>query len=169
MTRVAPAPLSGDWNPASASVSFPRNFDMLRYFQGRVRGVGVFEDRFRKVRLRMAVDTLGRWHGDVFALAESFQYADGRTVKREWRIRRAGENRLRATASDVLGEAEGRIGENGIAWRYRMKVQMKRRAMTMSFDDRMYLEPDGVLINVNEASKFGFGVGRLVLSFRRLD
>lgn len=169
MTQVARAQVDSNLGPASASVNFPRRFDMLRYFQGRVRGIGVFEDRFRTVRLRMAVDTLGQWQDDVFILSELFSYADGRTQTREWRIERAGEDRLRATASDVVGKAEGRIAENGIVWRYRMNVQLKRRRMVMAFNDRMYLEPDGVVININDAFKFGFRIGRLVLSFQRAD
>lgn len=167
MKKAAPIPFVT--STEAMGVRFPHRFDMLAYFHGPVRGIGIFEDRFRKVRLRMAVDTLGAWQGDVFVLAETFNYADGRVVKREWRIRRAGENLLRGTASDVPGEAEGRVSENGVVWRYRMDVQMKKRHMVMAFNDRMYLEPDGVLINVNDASKFGFRVGRLVLSFRRLD
>jgi len=169
MSKAATALLEGVCDRVASQSGFPRSFDMLGYFHGRTRGIGVFEDRFRNVRLRMAVDTVGHWQRDAFVLSEFFRYADGRTLRREWRIRKAGEASLRATASDIEGEAIGRIHGNGIAWRYRMNVQMKKRSMVLAFDDRMYLEPDGTLINVNDAAKFGFRVGRLMLAFRRLD
>ena len=168
MTQAAPALIDGARNPAPPAGSFPRSFDMPGYFQGRARGIGMFEDRFKRPRLRLVVDTWGRWQGDIFALSEFFRYADGRSLRRDWRIIRAGENLLRATASDVIGEAEGRATENGIVWRYRMYVRMKTRQLAMSFHDRLYLEPDGIVINVNDAAKFGVRVGRLVLSFRRM-
>ncbi|MGE0734347.1 MAG: DUF3833 family protein [Alphaproteobacteria bacterium] len=169
MTESASALFDRACGPVASEASFPRSFDMLGYFHGRTRGTGVFEDRFRTVRLRMAVDTFGQWQGDAFVLSELFRYADGRSLRRDWRIRKAGDGSLRATAADIDGEAVGRFRGNGIAWRYRMNVQMKQRSTMLAFDDRMYLEPDGMVINVNDATKFGFRVGRLMLAFRRLD
>jgi hypothetical protein len=37
----------------------------------------------------------------------------------------------------------------------------------VDFDDRMYLQPDGVLINHATVRKFGIRVGEAVIVFRR--
>jgi len=141
--------------------------DMTDYFSSVVEGTGLFHDRFGRLRLGFDVTMSGRWDGDVFRLAEDFRYDDGRIQEREWRIRRQPSHKMVATSDEIIGEAQGQGLRNEIRWRYRMHVPVNGRQIIMSFDDRMYLRPDGSLLNISEARIFGLLLGRLTAVFRR--
>ena len=142
-------------------------FDLLAYFSGSVAGTGLFQDRFGRVRLAFDVTMTGQWDGEVYRLGEVFRYDDGRTQNREWLVKRDGENAFTATAEDIVGSAVGAAGLCDVRWRYRMRVPVGKRLITMSFDDRMYLRNNGVLLNISEARKFGLLMGRLTAVFTR--
>ena len=160
---IARAPEAG----VSPAVDRSQTFDMLDYFAGSVAGTGLFQDRFGRVRLAFDVTMTGRWDGDAYRLGEVFRYDDGRTDTREWLVRRDGDRGYTATADDIVGTAVGTAGMRDVQWRYRMRVPVGGRRITMSFDDRMYLRNNGVLLNVSEARKFGLLMGRLTAVFNR--
>lgn len=142
-------------------------FDLTEYFSDTVEGTGIFRDRFGKVRLAFDVTMSGSWRDNTYRLEENFRYDDGRIQDRLWKIRRNGDRGLSATADDLVGTAMAEQLEDEVRWTYRMRVPVGSREITMTFDDRMYLRPDGVLLNVSEARKFGIVVGRLTAVYRR--
>ena len=143
-------------------------FDLFAYFEGRSRAHGIVEDRFGRLRREFTVDLVGRLDGsDMFRLDEDFAYADGATERRSWRIRRVGEGRFEGRADDVDGAAEGRAAGNALHWRYRLNLPVGGRVWTVDFDDWMFLQPDGVLINRARLSKWAIAVGEVTLVFRR--
>lgn len=168
---IARAPDAGGPAPDVSAGSAPPQtgelFDLTDYFSGSVAGTGLFQDRFGKVRLAFDVVMSGRWAGDTYRLTEDFTYDDGRTQQRVWHVRRAGGGAYTATADDIVGEATGSAAANETRWRYRMRVPVGNRLITMSFDDRMYLRPDGVLLNISAARKFGLLLGRLTAVFHK--
>lgn len=156
--RYVPAP-GNDW---------PERFDFVAFFTGRVRGWGLFQDRFGKVRKEFTVDMFGEWRDDVFHLREDFVYRDGGRQQRVWHVTRNADGTYRATAADIVGAAQGTADATHMRWLYDLRVPVGGRKIVMRFDDRMFLQPDGVLMNVSDASKFGFRLGRLAASFKKV-
>ncbi len=139
------------------------------YFLGQTRASGIFEDRFGNLRRQFEVDIAGTVDGDILTLDEHFFFADGGTDQRVWTIRRIDENTYEGTADDVIGTAEGKAFGNALNWTYQVDLAMGDRSLRVRFDDWMFLQPDGVLINRARVTKFGFEVGQVTLFFRRVD
>jgi hypothetical protein len=142
-------------------------FAMERYFLGHVRGYGLVEDRWGKIRRQFVVDMEGAWQGDEFVLHENFTYNDGEKQERAWHISKRDANRYEATASDVEGVGLGQSYGQAANWRYSLLVPISGRQWSLAFDDWMFLQPDDVLINQVTMAKFGITVGQLVITFRR--
>ena len=155
-------------NPKDYAGTRPE-FRLEEYFLGRSEAHGVVQDRSGRVIRRMTVALEGRWDGDEFVLAEDFRYADGKTERREWRIRRLGDGRYQGRAADVVGVATGVAAGNALSWRYTLRVPVDGNTWALAFDDWMWLLEDGVLINRARFSKFGVHLGDVTLVFRRLS
>jgi hypothetical protein len=137
------------------------------YFDGRTEAWGVFRDRAGNLRRQFTVTIDGDWDGQRLILDEHFLYADGLTERRVWTIRPVGADGYEGTAADVEGVAVGRVQGNTLVWNYELRLPVGGRTWTVDFDDRMYLQPDGVLINHATVRKFGIRVGEAVIVFRR--
>jgi len=138
------------------------------YFAGETRAYGIFEDRFGDLRRQFVVDISGRQEGETLVLDERFRYADGATDRRTWRIVRTGEHTYEGRADDVVGIASGVAYGNALNWQYDLDLKVGGRTMQVHFNDWMFLQPDGMLINRARVSKFGIGIGEVTLVFRRL-
>lgn len=139
------------------------------YFAGRTKAWGIFEDRFGDLRREFVVDIDGTWDGRELVLDEHFVYADGETDRRVWRIVRTGEHSYSGEAADVVGPAQGTVYGNALNWRYDFDLDIGERTVRVSFDDWMFLQPDGVLINRAKVRKWGFELGSVTLFFRRAE
>lgn len=139
------------------------------FFLGPTRGVGVIHDRFGRLANQASADMVGRWDGETFALDEMFRFSDGRVQERVWRVQIGPDGGYRITAPDMVGTGTGNNDGNALDLDYRLQVPVGRRTMTLRFDDRMYLQDDGTVINVNTARKFGLVVARLCFVFRRSE
>lgn len=137
------------------------------YFLGEVHAWGIFEDRFGRLRRSFTVTIEGRREGDALVLDEAFCYDDGETDRRVWRIERLSDHRYQGRADDVVGVAEGRLYGRALNWRYRLDLPVGGRKLRVAFDDWMYLQRGGVLVNRATVSKFGITLGEVSLFFRR--
>lgn len=135
------------------------------FFLGDVRGHGLFQDRFGNLRQEFTVDMSGRWLDGIFHLDERFRFRDGKRSRRQWNVQVIGDRQYEATADDIIGVAKGQQLGSTVQWRYTLAVPVGRRIVNMSFDDRMFLQEDGVMINVSDARKWGIRLGRLTASF----
>jgi hypothetical protein len=143
------------------------SFVFERFFEGKVRGWGFFEDRFRKVRSRFDIEMTGYWHVDAFVIDEALTLDTGEVQERRWRVTVLGDGRYRAQVDDVVGLATGRGIENGVQWSYQIKVPVGGRTLVLAFDDRMYGRDDASVLNIAVAKKWGVTVGRLVATYWR--
>jgi len=143
------------------------HLDLFQYFAGETRAWGIFQGRDGSLKRRFVVDIVGEVDGDLLTLTEDFVYADGEQQRRIWRIRRTGPDRYQGTAEDVVGEASGEARGSALNWRYTMRLPYKDGTVDVQFDDWMFLQPDGVLLNRARVSKFGFTVGEVTLAFRK--
>ena len=69
---------------------------------------------------------------------------------------------------DVVGIATGDSYGNALHWRYDLLLPVGEKTYKVHFDDWMFLQDDGVLINRAEMSKFNIKLGELTIVFRKL-
>ncbi|WP_035693582.1 DUF3833 domain-containing protein [Azospirillum halopraeferens] len=136
------------------------------YFAGHTRAWGLFEDRFGTVRREFTVDIRGTRNGRELVLEEDFVYADGETQRRVWRIVATGDGTYEGRADDVIGVATGRAAGNALNWRYEMDMAVGDGTWRVAFDDWMFLQPGGVLINRAHLSRWGVWIGTVSLFFQ---
>jgi len=141
--------------------------DLAAYFNGKLDGWGIVRNRSGKVVKRFQVEITGTWQGGSGTLAEDFTYADGSKSRRVWNIVKVDANHYRGTAADVIGEAMGEARGNALQWRYVLAVPVDGKTYNVNFDDWMYLVDDEVMLNKSDMSKYGVGLGEVILSFRK--
>jgi hypothetical protein len=135
------------------------------YFAGETRAWGLFEDRFGRLRRQFTVDITGTWDGNELVLDERFQYSDGGTDRRVWKITKTGPHTYEGRADDVVGVASGEAYGNALNWSYAMDLKVGDGTMRVRFNDWMFLQPSGVLLNRARVSKLGFKIGEVTLAF----
>ncbi len=156
-----------------ASVVVPQDYaretpklDLSTYFNGKVDGWGMVQDRSGKVLRRMYVELDCKWNGNEGVLDESFQWSDGKTEKRVWKIRKQGD-RYVGTAGDVVGEAQGEAAGNALQWRYTLRLPEDLGGYEMNMDDWMWMVDDKTLTNRTTMSKFGVKFAEITIFFRK--
>ena len=137
------------------------------YFQGKTRAWGIFEDRFGKLRRQFVVDIEGTWDGRELVLDEHFRFSDGETDRRVWRIVKQGDHRYEGRSEDTVGIAKGKSRGNAFNWTYVIDLKTGEDTLRVRFDDWMFLQPDGVLLNRARVTKWGIEVGQVTLVFKR--
>ncbi|BBK41571.1 hypothetical protein STVA_15910 [Allostella vacuolata] len=142
-------------------------FVLEEYFQGQTRAWGIFQDRFGTVRRQFAVDVDGVWDGSQLTLTEDFRYADGERERRVWRITRTGAHGYEGVADDVEGVAVGTAYGPALNWAYTLRLKVGEDRWRVRFDDWMFLQPDGKLINRATVSKFGITIGEVLIFFSK--
>ena len=140
--------------------------DLSTYFNGRVDGWGMVQDRSGKVLRRMVVELDCKWNGNEGVLDESFQWSDGKTEKRVWKIRKDGD-RYVGKAGDVVGEALGEAAGNALQWQYVLALPAEVGGYHVRMDDWMWMVDDRTLTNRTTMSKFGVKVAEISLFFRK--
>jgi hypothetical protein len=147
--------------------------DLQRYFNGTLEGHGMFQDRSGQVQRRFVVTIKASWAGDVGTLDEDFLWSDGKREKRVWTLRKAAGDasgtRWVGTAADVIGEARGVVSGNALHWTYTFDLKTDdSKRYEVAFDDWMFLIDERVMLNRAVMSFYGFRVGEVFISFRRL-
>jgi hypothetical protein len=136
------------------------------YFKGKTTAWGVFQERDGTLIRQFKVDIEGSWDGNVLTLDERFDYADGAKEQRIWKIRKTGTNTYEGTAGDVRGVARGLVQGNQLSWVYDVDLKIGERTVLVTFDDRMWLQSDGVMINRAKVKKFGIVFGEATIVFQ---
>jgi Protein of unknown function (DUF3833) len=137
------------------------------YFVGETRAWGMFEDLFGNLRRQFVVDITGTFDGKTLTLDERFVYNDGERQRRVWRIVRTGPETYEGRADDIIGVAQGRLSGNALTWSYQMDLPIGGRPWRVSFDDWMFLQPGGAMLNKADISKLGVRLGTVSIFFVR--
>jgi hypothetical protein len=135
------------------------------FFEGKTRAWGVFEDRFGNLRAQFTVDIKGTWKDQTLTLEEDFVYASGREDRRVWSIAKQSDGRYEGRAGDVIGVATGRAAGNTFNWGYVMDLPVGKRTFRVRFNDWLWLQESGVLINRARVTKFGVEIGQVSIFF----
>ena len=141
--------------------------ELDRYFDGRVRAHGIFQQRGGAVVRRFTVVMDCRCEGNQGVLDERFTYSDGSTERRVWRLTKHAGGRYTGRADDVVGEAHGQTAGNAFRWNYTLRLPVDGRQYEVQFDDWMFLVDDRVMLNRATMSKFGVSLGEVLLSFTK--
>lgn len=142
--------------------------DVIEYFSGTTRGWGIVQDRGGTVTRQFVVDICGWVNTDGnLVLEEDFSWNDGKRSRRVWTITRNEDQSLHGVAEDVVGQAIGAEAGNALNWRYRLALDIDGTTWVVSFDDWMFLQPNGVLLNKARMSKFGIRVGEVTIAFHK--
>ena len=144
----------------------PPIFQPEIYFDRTLKATGVFIDRFGDVRRQFSVVVHGCKTAFGFELDEAFIYDDGETETRRWEIVKQTDDQYRGTCNDIVGVARGRLVGNMLAWRYRIRLVMFGRKVTVGFDDVMLLQSDDVLVNRAVVTKWGIKLGEVLITFQ---
>lgn len=137
------------------------------YFAGQTKAWGIFEDRFGGLRRQFVVNIQGEWNGTELILDEKFVYSDGEKDRRVWTIRKVDEHNYEGKAADVIGVAKGEAYGNALNWRYDMDLKVGKGTLRVHFNDWMFLQEDGVLVNRARVTKFGIEIGEVTLFFQK--
>lgn len=145
------------------------NFNPQAFFNGPLEAQGVVFSRSGKVRRHFTATIDAQWDDNGGSLDEVFIWSDGERQTRLWQFERVGERDYRGLAGDVDGSARMRFAGNAVNMNYRLRVPLSSgRVISVKMDDWLYQVDEQTLINVTEMSKFGFDVGRVVLTMRKL-
>jgi hypothetical protein len=144
--------------------------DLFAYFTGTTKGWGIVQDRGGKLLRQFVVDIEGTIdeNGNL-VLDEDFFWSDGEETKRIWTIAKTGTTTYSGTADDVVGEATGESAGNALNWGYVVALEVDGSTWNITFDDWMFLQPDGILLNRAEMKKFGFRVGEVTIAFQKIN
>ncbi|MED7772373.1 DUF3833 domain-containing protein [Aeromonas dhakensis] len=143
-------------------------WDLARFFDGKLTAYGLVTDRSGEVTSRFRVEMRGRWQGDKGELFEQFYFDDGRQQTRTWFLSKGADGHWRGTAADVVGEAVGKTAGFALNWRYQLDLALPDGSVVrVSFDDWMYLLDQDRLINRAAISKFGIQLGEVILYIER--
>lgn len=137
------------------------------YFAGQTIAAGIFQDRFGTVRRQFVVEIDGDWDGETLTMVEDFSYSDGETEQRIWKLTKLDEHRYEGTAEGVVGKASGEARGNAFNWIYTFDLKVGDSTWRVDFDDWMFLQPGGVLINKATVSKWGVTIGEVTLAFHK--
>jgi hypothetical protein len=137
------------------------------YFVGDITAYGIFENRSGDVTRQFKVDITGTYEDGVLVLNEDFLYQNGETDNRIWTIKSLGDGKYEGFADGVIGVAKGEVSGNAFNWKYVFDLPVGDTSYKIKFDDWMFLQDDGVLINRAKLSKWGFEVGSVTISFKK--
>lgn len=138
------------------------------YLNGRLEAHGFFQDRSGLIVKRFKVSIKGSWNGNSGILDEDFEYSDGTKSKRVWNLKKEANGKYSGTAADVIGVAQGETAGNAFRWKYTLDLPVGSKSYHVEFDDWMYLMNEGIMINKSKMSKFGFYLGEVTLTFKKL-
>ncbi|MCS6853760.1 MAG: DUF3833 domain-containing protein [Elioraea sp.] len=138
------------------------------YFVGRIKGSGLFEDRFGTVRRTFTFGMTGRMDGNTLILEEDFLYNDGERQQRVWRLTRTGEGAWEGRADDVVGVGVGRGAGNAFQLAYTLKLPVGGSVWEVRFDDWLFRLDEETVLNRANVYRWGIWVGQVITTMRKL-
>lgn len=130
-------------------------------FAGKSIGAGVFRVDLTGVERRFKARLDGRVDGDRLTVVEDFFYDDGEQNRLTWVFDRAGPGRWTGRREDTVGVANVVETENEIRLSYLADFRSGDDVTRLGFEDVIYFDPDGRVINDAIVTRFGIPVGRV--------
>ena len=144
------------------------NFNVIDFFSGELEAKGVVMDRNGLVTRRFSVKMLGNVKDNQLTLEEWFVFDDGEKTKRTWIINKNSDANYSGRAGDIIGIAHGESSGMALRWDYEMDLSVDDSIYRVKFDDWLYRIDEKNVINRSVIKKWGFNVGEVILSIRKL-
>jgi hypothetical protein len=144
-------------------------FDLERFFEGRVVATGQFQDVLGTVRRRFDVEIDGTWDGQTLTLVEDFAYADGSFEQRVWTLEKTGAQTWEGSAPGVIGVATGEERGDTFNWRYTIDLPVPDGTLRVTFDDWMWQLSETRVLNRAYMTRFGVDIGEVIISFEKVE
>lgn len=138
-----------------------------QFFSGRLTAHGVVMNRGGRVTRHFNAEIQASWKDGIGTLEEDFVFDDGEQQRRVWTLTPDGDGGYIGRAGDVVGDGALSFAGNAVFLDYVLRVPYGDGSIDVRVDDRMYLVSPDVLVNESKLSKFGFGVGRILLTIVR--
>ncbi len=151
--------------PVTSYQNGTSDFDIKRYFTGKVIAYGMVQDYTNKVTRRFCVDINGSWQGNKGLLAETFYFNDGEISYRNWQLTKLDDGKYQGTAEDVVGTASGQQSGFAFQWQYQLVVPIDGETYQFILDDWMYQVDEYRVFNRTAMKKFGIKVAEITLFF----
>lgn len=130
-------------------------------FSGKSIGAGVFRVDLTGAERRFKANLDGRLDGDRLTVVEDFFYDDGEQNRLTWVFDRAGPGRWTGRREDTVGMADVVEAENEIRLSYLADFRSGDDVTRLGFEDVIYFDPDGRVINDAIVTRFGIPIGRV--------
>lgn len=147
------------------------DFNLEEFFESQVLAKGQFQDVFGTARCRFDVVVTGTWDGETLKLVEDFDYEDGSTEQRIWRLKKTGpivaDQTWTGFADGVLGVATGEERGDTFNWTYRIDLPVPDGTLRVSFDDWMWDMGGGRVLNRAYMKKYGVDIGEVLITFEK--
>ena len=140
--------------------------DIQKHLSGPLLSEGIIYGPRGHVVTRFIAPMQGDWDGDTGTLAETFHYATGATQERQWNLKMGQNGAFTATASDIIGVAEGQQSGATVRMRYRIRLDEDAGGHVLNVTDWLYLMENGTFMNKSVMRKFGIKVAELVATIR---
>lgn len=155
---------------ANAHISSRPTLVLEEYFSGALQAWGYFRTRDGVVQRQFTADLMGTWDQgrQRLVLEEDFTFDDGERELRIWELFKTGPDAYVGRTDDVIGQAKGTTQGNSFHWTYDFSLRRPNgKRIRLRFDDWMFLQPDGVLLNQARVSKFGIRVAEVLICFQQ--
>jgi hypothetical protein len=134
-------------------------FRLERRLLGANRVSGLVHDRFGRLRLTFSGLMEGAIESGALTMNAELHYSDGRIDRRSWRIAARGAHGYRGTTSDSIGDVTGTAQGDAVNLRYKLHLPIAGGMRRVSFDEWMYLQPDGLILDHAVMRIWGIRVG----------
>lgn len=155
-----------------------------QFFEGKLCAHGVVKSYSGKAIRTMNAQILASWDTQgVGKLDEVFLFKDIGTNKqsretRVWTLKPTQQKNIySASAGDVVGETQLQAAGNAINMTYTLRYAQpdkldsngEPKTIDIQMDDWMYLVNPTTVINTTKMTKFGIGVGEVVLTIQKVS
>ena len=141
-------------------------FDIRTHLNGPIICEGVIYGPTGRVTSRFVGEFDCHWEGNRGVMKEHFRYNDGSEQTRAWDLTLGNDGRIKALASDFVGEGTGQQAGNAVQLKYRFRLPEKSGGHVLDTVDWMYLAPNGTIVNRSQFRKYGLKVAELVATLR---
>jgi Protein of unknown function (DUF3833) len=134
-------------------------FRLERRLLGANRVAGLVHGRSGRLLLTFSGLMEGMIENGALLMSEELRYSDGRIDRRTWRIAAQGTHGYRGTTTDSVGTVTGSAQGNTVNLRYKLHLPIAGGLRKIAFDDWMYLQPDGIILDHAVMRMWGIRIG----------
>ena len=144
-------------------------FDPITFWTGRTASWGVVENRDGAPAqiITTTTNAMAQDMGDLHMVQHVV--TGGKESVRDWHIRRLGNNRFEASASDMVGTTSGSPSGRTLHWTWVLATKPGHDLFNVRMEQWMYLADNGTLLVRSIVTKFGVRLAEISEQFVRRE